>query len=85
MKPILERYKEKRIHINVSDPIKTEVMTLLLVGDDYFGVVDENTGFRAYFPFTAILGVYEGMNGVLQINLNHFVLYKGSAGFGFSF
>jgi len=85
MKPILDRYKEKRIHINVTDPIKTEVMTLLLVADDYFGVVDEATGFRAYFPYTAILGVYEGMNGVLQINLNHFVLYKGSAGFGFSF
>ena len=85
MKPILDRYKEKRIHINVTDPIKTEVMTLLLVVDDYFGVVDEATGFRAYFPYTAILGVYEGMNGVLQINLNHFVLYKGSAGFGFSF
>ena len=85
MKPILDRYKEKRIHINVTDPIKTEVMTLLLVADDYFGVVDEATGFRAYFPYTAILVVYEGMNGVLQINLNHFVLYKGSAGFGFSF
>ena len=85
MKPILDRYQEKRIHINVTDPIKTEVMTLLLVADDYFGVVDEATGFRAYFPYTAILGVYEGMNGVLQINLNHFVLYKGSAGFGFSF
>ena len=85
MKPILERYKEKRIHINVSDPVKTESMTLLLVADDYFGVVDESNGFRAYFPYTAILGVYEGMNGVLQININHFVLYKGSAGFGFSF
>ena len=85
MKPRLDRYNEKRIHINVTDPIKTEVMTLLLVADDYFGVVDEATGFRAYFPYTAILGVYEGMNGVLQINLNHFVLYKGSAGFGFSF
>lgn len=85
MKPILERYKEKKIHINVSDPIKTEVMTLLLVSDDYFGVVNEATGFRAYFPYTAILGVYEGINGVLQINLNHFVLYKGSAGLGFMF
>ena len=85
MKPILERYKEIKIHINVSDPIKTEVMTLLLVSDDYFGVVNEATGFRAYFPYTAILGVYEGINGVLQINLNHFVLYKGSAGLGFMF
>ena len=85
MKPILERYKEKRIHINVSDPVKTEAMTLLLVADDYFGVVDESTGFRAYFPYTAILGVYENMGGALQINLNHFVLYNGSVGFGFSF
>ena len=85
MKPILERYREKRIYINVSDPIKTEVMTLLVVSDDYFGVVNEATGFRAYFPYTAILGVYEGMNGFLQINVNHFVLYKGSTGFGFSF
>lgn len=85
MKPILERYKEKKVHINVSDPIKTEVMTLLLVADDYFGVVNEATGFRAYFPYTAILGVYESINGVLQINLNHFVLYKGSAGLGFMF
>ena len=85
MKPILERYKEKKIYINVNDPIKTETMTLLVVSDDYFGVVNESTGFRAYFPYTAILGVYEGMNGVLQINLNHFVLYKGSTGFGFSF
>lgn len=85
MKPILERYKEKKIHINVSNPVKTEVMTLLLVGDDYFGVLDESTGMRAYFPFTAILGIYEGMNGILQININHFVLYKGSAGLGFSF
>ena len=85
MKPIIERNKEKKNHINVSAPIKTEVMTLLLVADDYFGVVNEATGFRAYFPYTAILGVYEGINGVLQININHFVLYKGSAGFGFSF
>ena len=85
MKPILERYKEKTIFINVNDPIKTEKMTLLLVADDYFGVVNQSTGFRAYFPYTAILGVYESMGGVLQINLNHFVLYKGSTGFGFSF
>ena len=85
MKPILERYKEKMININVTDPVKTEIMTLFLVADDYFGVVNESSGFRAYFPYTAILGVYEGMNGVLQINLNHFVLYKGSVGFGFSF
>ena len=85
MKPILERYKEKEIHINVHDPIKSQVMTLLVVADDYFGVLDKSSGFRAYFPYTAILGVYEGMNGVLQININHFVLYKGSTGFGFSF
>lgn len=85
MKPILERYQEKRIFINVHDPIKSDEMTLFLVSDDYFGVVDSDSGFRAYFPYTAILGVYEGMNGVLQINLNHFVLYKGSTGFGFSF
>ena len=85
MKPILERYKEKKIHINITDAIKTEVMTLLIVDDDYFGVVNESTGFRAYFPYTAVLGVYEGMNGELQINLNHFVLYKGSVGFGFMF
>ena len=85
MKPILERHKEKMININVTDPVKTEIMTLFLVADDYFGVVNESSGFRAYFPYTAILGVYEGMNGVLQINLNHFVLYKGSGGFGFSF
>lgn len=85
MKPILERYKEKTIFINVHDPIRTDEMTLFLVSDDYFGVVDPESGFRAYFPYTAILGVYEGMNGSLQINLNHFVLYKGSTGFGFSF
>lgn len=85
MKPILERHKEKMIYINVHDPIKTDKMTLFLVSDDYFGVVNSKTGFRAYFPYTAILGVYEGMNGALQINLNHFVLYKGSTGFGFSF
>jgi len=85
MKPILERYKEKTIFINVNDPIRTDEMTLFLVGDDYFGVVDSDSGFRAYFPYTTILGVYEGMNGTLQINLNHFVLYKGSTGFGFSF
>lgn len=85
MKPILERYKEKTIFINVYDPIETDRMTLFLVAEDYFGVVDSSSGFRAYFPYTAILGVYEGMNGILQINLNHFVLYKGSTGFGFSF
>lgn len=85
MKPVLERYKEKTIFINVDDPIETEEMTLFLVAEDYFGVVNTSTGFRAYFPYTAILGVYEGINGVLQINLNHFVLYKGSAGFGISF
>lgn len=84
MKPILERYKEKKIRINVSDPVKSEEMTLFLVADDYFGVVDQSNGFRAYFPYNAILGVYEGMNGVLQININHFVLYKGSVGFGFT-
>lgn len=83
MKPILERYKKEKILINVHDPIKSDEMTLFLVSDDYFGVV--KSGFRAYFPYTAILGVYESMNGVLQINLNHFVLYKGSTGFGFSF
>lgn len=85
MKPILERYKEKKIRINVHDPIKTDSMILFLVSDDYFGVVDSKSGFRAYFPYTAILGVYEAMGGVLQINLNHFVLYEGSTGFGFSF
>jgi len=85
LKPILERYKEKTIFINVNNPIKTDEMTLFLVSEDYFGVVDPSNGFRAYFPYTAILGVYEGINGILQINLNHFVLYKGSSGFGFTF
>lgn len=85
MKPILERYKEKTIFINFDDPIEADKMILFLVADDYFGVVNPSTGLRAYFPYTAILGVYEGLNGVLQINLNHFVLYKGSTGFGFSF
>ncbi len=83
MKPILERYRDKQISINVSDPIKTELMTLFLVADDYFGVVNPENGYRAYYPYTAILGIYESLNGVLTINLNHFVLYKGSVGFSF--
>ena len=49
-------------------------MIFFLVSDDYFGVVNSNSGFRAYFPYTAILGVYKSMDGVLQINLNQFVL-----------
>lgn len=85
MKPILERYKEKTIFINVNDPVKSEEMILFLVADDYFGVVNSKSGFRAYFPYTTILGVYESMDGALQINLNHFVLYKGSSGIGFMF
>ena len=83
MKPILERYRDKQISINVSDPIKTELMTLFLVADDYFGEVNPENGYRAYYPYTAILGIYESLNGVLTINLNHFVLYKGSVGFSF--
>ena len=85
MKPILERYKEKTIFINVNDPVKSEEMILFLVADDYFGVANTKLGSRAYFPYTAILGVYESIDETLQINLNHFVLYKGSSGGGFMF
>lgn len=83
MKPILERYKDKEIHINVNDAIKNDIVTLFLVADDYFGVYDSKNGFRAYFPYTAVLGVYESLNGALTINLNKFVLYKGSMGISF--
>lgn len=85
MKPIFDRYKDKQVSINATDTIKSEVMTIFLVAEDYFGVVNMDSGFRAYFPYSAILGVYESMDGTLSINLNKFVVYKGSSGFMFSF
>ncbi len=85
MKPIFDRYKDKQVSINATDTIKSEVMTIFLVAEDYFGVVNMDNGFRAYFPYSAILGVYESMDGTLSINLNKFVVYKGSSGFMFSF
>lgn len=83
MKPILDRYKDKQVEINATDTIKSEAMTIFLVADDYFGVVNRDSGLRAYFPYTAILGIYESMEGILLINLNKFVEYKGSIGFSF--
>ena len=84
MKPIFDRYKDKPVYINATDTVKSEVMTLFLVADDYFGVVNFE-GLRAYFPYSSILGVYESIGGTLSINLDKFVVYKGSSGFIFSF
>lgn len=76
MKPILERYIEKQIDINVTHPIRNDTMVLFLVADDYFGVLDPESGMRAYFPFTAVLAVYETPDNMLTVNLNHFVMYS---------
>ena len=85
MKPIFERYKDKQVLINATGTVNSEVMTLFLVADDYFGVVNTENGYRAYFPYSTILGVYESLDGTLSINLNKFVEYKGSVGYSIMF
>ena len=85
MRPIFERYKDKQVLINAISTVNSEMMTIFLVADDYFGVVNPENGFRAYFPYTTILGVYESMDGTLYINLDKFVEYKGSVGYSIMF
>ena len=93
MKTIFERYKGKYIGINCTDSVKIDVLELFVVQDDYFGVLDRTSGFRAYYPYESLLGVFEKDDGFkeknqvfsLMVNVNHFVLYKGSIGVGVIF
>lgn len=87
MKDIFERYRGTIVGINCSDPVGTDLLRLFVVNDDYFGLLNSSNGFRAYYPYESVLGVFESDKGFeggcsLLINVNHFVLYEGSRGLG---
>lgn len=91
MKELFERHRGTVVGINCADPVGTDLLELFVVNDDYFGVLNSSNGFRAYYSYESVLGVFELKNGFhegnmtysLLINVNHFVLYKGSRGIGF--
>ena len=82
MREIFERYKGEVISINCTDPVKIENLELFLVNDTYFGVLNSETGFRAYYNYENVVGVFETDENPLYVNVRHFVLYKGGTGFG---
>ncbi|MGL4669255.1 MAG: hypothetical protein ACRCVG_01480 [Methanobacteriaceae archaeon] len=90
MKDVFERHRGTIVGINCVDPVGTDLLELFVVHDDYFGLLNSANGFRAYYHYGSVLGVFELKNGFkeeditysLSINVNHFVLYNGSRGVG---
>jgi hypothetical protein len=94
MKSILKNYKGELVAINCNKPAEKSIMELFIVEDEFFGVINPETNFKAYYPYYAILGVYESEEGFknkslfgfkkegaicsLLINVNHFILYDGN-------
>jgi len=59
MKEVLEKYEGITIGINCFDPIETDLLELFIVKDNYFGVIDRDSGDKSYFPYNAVMGIVE--------------------------
>jgi hypothetical protein len=64
MKRILANYLEQEIGINIERPLRIDSVTLKLVTDSYFTVVDENKGYQHHFSYTSIVQIIEHPEGI---------------------
>jgi hypothetical protein len=64
MKRILDNYLEQEIGINIERPLRIDSVTLKLVTDSYFTVVDENKGYQHHFSYTSIVQIIEHPEGI---------------------
>jgi hypothetical protein len=64
IKEILKKYEGQDIGINYDSPTEIKGANLVKVGDDLFSIVITDDQLIKSYPFTSIISVIEGINGV---------------------
>jgi len=64
MKPILEKYLNQEIGINIERPLRIDSARLVATHDSFFSVVDEYKGYTHHFPYSSIVQVIENAAGI---------------------
>ena len=64
MKELLEKHLHNKIGINCSKAFRIEAATLIHLGNEYFSVVEEETGYTRHFPWHNVIQIIEHPSGV---------------------
>jgi hypothetical protein len=64
MKPVLAKYLNKEVGINIEKAFRFESAQITAVEDSYFSVVDESQSYTHHFSYHSIVQIIENDGGI---------------------
>ena len=64
MKPLFDRYLQKKIGLNYHSPYHIDEATLIEAGESYFAALGEKDGITHYYPYSSVIHAMEKSDGV---------------------